>query len=98
MNNYVPYLPKITDEIFDTLSDTGLIEIKLNGDKTWSQDAVEFLSVVPVMATRSPKRMNKSACQDLIDGNLKWLRDQPDTLENDHISSIISDSINFYYD
>lgn len=46
---------------------------------------------------RQARKMTRIAYVKLIEGNLEWLRDQPETLERDHIELIILESVNIYY-
>jgi hypothetical protein len=42
-------------------------------------------------------KMSIDAYKELIEGNILWLREQPDSCECSHIMGIVRDSTNYYY-
>jgi hypothetical protein len=44
-----------------------------------------------------PTRLNQDAYQRLVDEDLAWLREQPRTLEREHVELIVRDSVRLYY-
>lgn len=42
--------------------------------------------------------ITKEAYQKLVDEDIAWLKQQPRTLERDHVIEIVSNSVTMYYD